>query len=101
MKIAQSAFIFRLVISPFGNVSPTDHANLSEARRRKLAMYGKRAITPTILNEPAIMLLARTAPIRNVPEPPMNVFAGNEFHFKSASKVPERANKEIADSRDP
>lgn len=101
MNIAHIAFIFELVTRPSGSVSPTDHLNRSKARSTKFIKYGKSAMTPTILIEPAIMLLARIAPIRNVPDPPMNIFAGNQFHFRNANRAPFNANSATADSAEP
>ena len=101
MNNAHKALRVLLVILPSGSVLPTDHVNLSAALRMKLATYGSSAMTPTILIDPAIIELASTAPIRNVPEPPMNAFAGYQFHLRNASRPPPSESRATADSIDP
>src|SRR3972149_8796956 len=101
MKAAHRAFLWALRTLPSRSVSPTDQANRSVARRMKLVTYGKSETIRTTLIDPAMMLLSTTAPRRNVPEPPMNTFAGTQFHFRNANKPPASERRATADSTHP
>src|SRR3989337_3214843 len=101
MKAAHRAFLLALLILPSGSICPRDHANRSVARRMKLITYGKSAMIPTTLIDPAMILPASTAPRRKVPEPPMNTFAGTQFHFMKANNPPATERRATADSTDP
>src|SRR3989304_9629498 len=101
MKAAHRAFLLAPRLLPSRSVSPTDQANRSVARRMKLITYGKSAMIPTTLIDPAMMLLASTAPRRKVPEPPMNTLPGTQFHFMKANNPPASERRATADSTDP